>query len=83
MDTPREPQLFPNLEKRQLELTQRLQAAQLNYENLLAKLQETQLAENQTVGSAEILEIAEPPLDAGSMLIPALIVGTFLGGLLA
>ncbi|HZG38131.1 MAG TPA: polysaccharide biosynthesis tyrosine autokinase [Nodosilinea sp.] len=73
---------FPNLEKRQLELTQRLQAAQLNYENLLAKLQETQLAENQTVGSAEILEIAEPPLDAGSMLIPALIVGTFLGGLL-
>lgn len=75
-------QAFPALEKRQLELTQRLQAAQLNYENLLAAFQQTQLAENQTVGSAEILERAEPAEGAGSLLIPALVAGTFLGGLL-
>jgi polysaccharide biosynthesis transport protein len=75
-------QAFPALEKRQLELTQRLQSAQLNYENLLAAFQQTQLAENQTVGSAEILERAEPAEDAGSLLVPALVVGTFLGGLL-
>ncbi|PSR17854.1 lipopolysaccharide biosynthesis protein [filamentous cyanobacterium CCP3] len=75
-------QAFPALEKRQLELTQRLQAAQLNYENLLAAFQQTQLAENQTVGSAEILERAEPAEGAGSLLIPALIAGTFLGSLL-
>ncbi|MBD2108051.1 polysaccharide biosynthesis tyrosine autokinase [Nodosilinea sp. FACHB-13] len=75
-------QAFPALEKRQLELTQRLQSAQLNYENLLAAFQQTQLAENQTVGSAEILERAEPAEDAGSLLIPSLVVGTFLGSLL-
>ncbi|WP_035991178.1 GumC family protein [Leptolyngbya sp. KIOST-1] len=75
-------QAFPALEKRQLELTQRLQAAQLNYDNLLAALQQTQLAENQTVGSAEILERAEPAGDAGSLLIPALIGGIFVGTLL-
>lgn len=75
-------QAFPALEKRQLELTQRLQAAQLNYENLLAAFQQTQLAENQTVGSAEILERAEPAEGAGSLLIPALVAGTFLGSLL-
>ncbi|MEA5447176.1 polysaccharide biosynthesis tyrosine autokinase [Leptolyngbya sp. CCNP1308] len=75
-------QAFPALEKRQLELTQRLQSAQLNYENLLAAFQQTQLAENQTVGSAEILERAEPAEDAGSLLIPALVFGTFVGSLL-
>ncbi|MBE9157557.1 polysaccharide biosynthesis tyrosine autokinase [Nodosilinea sp. LEGE 06152] len=75
-------QAFPALEKRQLELTQRLQAAQLNYENLLAAFQQTQLAENQTVGSAEILERAEPAEGAGSLLIPALVAGTFVGSLL-
>lgn len=75
-------QAFPALEKRQLELTQRLQAAQLNYENLLTAFQQTQLAENQTVGSAEILERAEPAGEAGSLLIPALIAGTFVGSLL-
>ncbi|WP_017298467.1 GumC family protein [Nodosilinea nodulosa] len=75
-------QAFPTLEKRQLELTQRLKSAQLNYENLLASFQQTQLAENQTVGSAEILERAEPASGAGSLLIPALVAGTFLGSLL-
>ncbi|MGB3137348.1 MAG: polysaccharide biosynthesis tyrosine autokinase [Nodosilinea sp.] len=75
-------QAFPALEKRQLELTQRLKSAQLNYDNLLAAFQDTQLAENQTVGSAEILERAEPADGAGSLLIPALVAGTFLGSLL-
>ncbi|MGG6240249.1 GumC family protein [Nodosilinea sp. AN01ver1] len=75
-------QAFPALEKRQLELTQRLQAAQLNYENLLAAFQQTQLAENQTVGSAEILERAEPADGAGSLLVLALVAGTFIGSLL-
>ncbi|MGB3310690.1 MAG: polysaccharide biosynthesis tyrosine autokinase [Nodosilinea sp.] len=75
-------QAFPALEKRQLELTQRLQSAQLNYENLLAAFQQTQLAENQTVGSAEILERAEPAEAAGSLLMPALVAGTFIGSLL-
>ncbi|ASC71555.1 Tyrosine-protein kinase wzc [Halomicronema hongdechloris C2206] len=54
-------QAFPALEKRQLELEQRLLAAKTNYETLLVRLQEAQLAENQTVGSAQILEPAAPP----------------------
>ncbi|HSM83139.1 MAG TPA: polysaccharide biosynthesis tyrosine autokinase [Nodosilinea sp.] len=75
-------QAFPALEQRQLELTQRLESAQLNYENLLATFQETQLAENQTVGSAEILERAELPDEPGSSLLPALLAGAVLGSLL-
>lgn len=75
---------FPRLEKRQLELQQTLNAAQNNYEALLLRLQEAQLAENQTVGSAEILELAQPPEDPISnsfnkLLIAAAGAGVLLG----
>jgi len=52
---------FPDLEKRQRQLENRLQAAQTTYETLLLRQQEVQLAENQTVGNASIIEQAKLP----------------------
>lgn len=71
---------FPMLEKQQLELSQRLEAAVNSYDTLLARLQETQLAENLTIGSAEILEFAAPSDDpVNSGLFKFIIVGTAVG----
>ncbi|MEA5595379.1 GumC family protein [Rivularia sp. UHCC 0363] len=49
---------IPNLERMQNQLEQRLSIAQKSYENLKARLEETKLAENQTVGNASIVEKA-------------------------
>jgi len=77
-------QTFPALEKRQLELEQRLTAASDAYETLLDRLQEAQLAENQQVGSAQIIETAVIPTSAfGSGLGKYLAAGILGGGLLA
>lgn len=71
---------FPTLEKQQLELSQRLEAAVSSYDTLLERLQETQLAENQTIGSAEILEFASPSDDpVNSDILKFIIVGTAVG----
>ncbi|MEM7726986.1 MAG: polysaccharide biosynthesis tyrosine autokinase [Cyanobacteria bacterium P01_A01_bin.45] len=50
---------LPSLRKQQGELERRLSIAQQSYENLLTKLQEIKVAENQTVGNAKILEYAK------------------------
>jgi polysaccharide biosynthesis transport protein len=52
---------LPALEKTQRELERRLTAAQTTYEALLAKLQEVQVAENQNVGNARVIEAAKIP----------------------
>ncbi|MBW4550846.1 MAG: polysaccharide biosynthesis tyrosine autokinase [Aphanocapsa sp. GSE-SYN-MK-11-07L] len=75
---------FPELEKNQQLLEQRLKAAQTNYETLLAKSKETELAENQDVGNARILEKAfEPTKALGSgnlrLLAAGLVVGALMG----
>ncbi|NJK53466.1 MAG: GumC family protein, partial [Leptolyngbyaceae cyanobacterium SU_3_3] len=51
----------PRLEQEQRELQRTLGAAQSTYESLLKRLQEVQLTERQTVGTARIIESATIP----------------------
>lgn len=51
--------IIPNLEKREGELQRGLSISQKSYENLLTRLQEIKVAENQTVGNAQIVEYAK------------------------
>jgi polysaccharide biosynthesis transport protein len=52
---------FPELEKRQLLLEQRLAAAKTSYETLLNRKKETELVENQSLANVHILEQAPLP----------------------
>jgi polysaccharide biosynthesis transport protein len=75
---------FPALEKQQLELEQKLEAAKTAYEALLSSMQEAQLAESQTVGSAQIIETALLPTSpSGRGLSIYLAGGVVLGGMAA
>jgi succinoglycan biosynthesis transport protein ExoP len=77
-------QEFPRLEKEQLELEQKLTAAQTSYETLLERFQEAQLAENQQVGSVTIIESAQvPQMSTGSGLAPFAAAGVVGGSMLA
>jgi len=76
--------VLPRLEQQQRELDRRLKAAQSTYEVLLSKLQEVQVAENQNIGNARIIEFALVPEKASTrnkMLILAL--GNLAGLILA
>ncbi len=53
---------FPGLEERQGLIERRLQTALDNYNDLLSRLQEAQIAENQNVGNAQIVQEALVPL---------------------
>ncbi len=75
---------FPNLERQQQQLVNQLRAAQDTYDRLLIRRQEIQLAENQTVGNARILDYAILPRSAmGSNKKVVLAAGIVGGGLLA
>ncbi|HEY9734985.1 MAG TPA: polysaccharide biosynthesis tyrosine autokinase [Trichocoleus sp.] len=76
-------QTFPTLEKQQLELQQRLDAATTAYEALLNSLQEVQLAESQTVGSARIIEAALLPTESTGQSLPLFLAGGAVAGVLA
>jgi succinoglycan biosynthesis transport protein ExoP len=77
-------QEFPRLEKEQLELQQKLTAAQTSYDTLLQRFQEAQLAENQQVGSAKIIEAALVPQEpASGGMAPFVAAGVVGGGLMA
>ncbi|BAY13955.1 GumC family protein [Calothrix sp. NIES-2098] len=76
----RRSRLLPKLEQGQRELQQRLQAAQSSYENLLKKLQEVQVVEQQNTGNASIVEMASAP---DSPVEKQKILTQVLGGLLA
>ncbi|NJL45674.1 MAG: lipopolysaccharide biosynthesis protein, partial [Leptolyngbyaceae cyanobacterium SM2_3_12] len=77
-------QQFPSLEEEQRDLEQRLLVARTSYETLLERRQEADLAENQRVGSAQIIESALAPLEpSGSGLPKYLAAGLLGGGLLA
>jgi polysaccharide biosynthesis transport protein len=52
---------LPRLEQQQRELERKLQVSQLTYSNLLQKLQEVRVAENQTVGNARPISKALVP----------------------
>ncbi|MEL6384958.1 MAG: polysaccharide biosynthesis tyrosine autokinase, partial [Cyanobacteria bacterium J06626_18] len=75
-------EIFPTLEKEELQLRSSLGAAQQEYELLLGRLQEVRLAENQTVGTAQIQEPASvpiAPLDNRGRQIKLIIAGAGAG----
>ena len=53
--------ILPNLEKKQQDLQQRLSVAQTDYENLITRQQEIELAEKQTIGNSRIIQSAGIP----------------------
>jgi polysaccharide biosynthesis transport protein len=53
--------IFPRLLQKQQELNQQLQAYQTTYAQLLQKLQEIRIAENQAIGNARIISEADIP----------------------
>ncbi len=52
---------LPGLERQQRVLERQLEAVQATYETLLTKLQELKTTENQSLGNARIIELAEVP----------------------
>lgn len=70
---------LPQLEQSQRELERRLQVAQTTYEQLLKRLQEVELAENQNVGNARIISPARVPKQA---IAPRKALNLALGGIL-
>lgn len=72
---------FPTLEKEQRELERQLQASQSTYAQLLQKMGEIRIAENQNIGNAQIMAAAQLPNQPVSNTTSVLAVG--LLGLLA
>lgn len=71
--------ILPKLEQRQRELERRLEVGQSNYETLLKKLQEVQVAEQQNTGNASVIEAASAPdKPAGNKKMLILVVGGLL-----
>lgn len=80
----RRAEVLPNLEKKQGDLERRLTVAQKTYETLLGRLQEIRVAENQTIGSARIVQnatVAPNPARLRMMLLLGA-GGIFIGSLL-
>lgn len=74
---------LPKLQEQERELERRVTAAQSTYETLLAKLQETRIAEQQNIGNVRIVSEADIPEDPVGpkrkmMVAGAGIVATFL-----
>ena len=75
---------IPRLEQQQLQLQRKLQVARTIYEQMLGRLQEIQVVENQNVGNARIISEALAPEESVSPRIALnLAVGGFLGVFLA
>jgi polysaccharide biosynthesis transport protein len=75
---------FPQMEQQQRELQRRLEVAQSTYASLSRRLQEVQLAERQTVGTASLIEPAIPATQpSGNKKIMFMGGGLVLGSLLA
>lgn len=79
---------LPQLEQTQRELERRLQVARSTYEQLLKRLQEVELAENQNVGNARVVSAARVPQQVLSPkktlnLVVGSIIGVLAGMLIA
>lgn len=75
--------VVPTLEKQQSDLERRLDLAQAAYENLTTRLQDIQVARNQQVGNARILQNAlVPSRPMGRMRLIFLAAGGMVGLLL-
>jgi capsular exopolysaccharide synthesis family protein len=76
--------IIPQLEQQQRELERRLEVAQATYQTLLKKVQELQLAENDTTPSARIIARGLVPTKPGLGLKPfVLLLGILLGAFLS
>jgi len=73
---------LPRLEQQQRQLERQLTAAQSTYENLLQKLQDIRVTENQVIGNARIVELAVVPGDIQQGLIALKLALAVLAGLL-
>jgi polysaccharide biosynthesis transport protein len=72
--------VLPILEQKQMKLERDLEVARISYKNLLQSLQDAQLAENQNIGNARILDQAKVPiLPVSPKIVLNLILGTILG----
>ena len=75
---------IPRLQQRQQQLERQQQVARVTYEEMLKRLQEVQVVENQNVGNARVVSEAIVPKKAISPQIPLnLALGGFLGMILA
>jgi polysaccharide biosynthesis transport protein len=70
---------LPSLEQKQMKLERDLEVARLSYQNLLKSLQDAQLAENQNIGNARVLDQAKIPLLPVS---PKIVLNFILGAVL-
>ncbi|MCL6751577.1 polysaccharide biosynthesis tyrosine autokinase [Nostoc sp. CCCryo 231-06] len=76
--------VLPKLEQQQLQVQRRLQIARTTYEEMLKRLQEVQLLENQNVGNARIVsEALLPKKPVSPRILLNLALGGFLGFFLA
>ncbi|MEC4812618.1 MAG: polysaccharide biosynthesis tyrosine autokinase [Scytonema sp. PMC 1069.18] len=75
---------LPNLEKKQGDLERYLSVAQKNYEGLVTRLQEIEIAEKQTVGNAKVIQPAVVPKKTSISKLMLLLPmgGVFIGLLL-
>ena len=80
---------LPLLEEQQRELERRVEATQSTYQNLLSRLQETQVAENQNVGNVRIVAdavVPEQPVHSAKRKLVVLVggvLGVLFGGAVA
>ena len=71
--------LLPGLERQQRELERKLNAAQTTYETLLDSLQQAQVLENQKVGNARVIALADVPEES---VLPSIKLYLLAGGVL-
>jgi len=74
---------LPSLEKEQRELERRLEATQATYSQLLQRIGEIQVVENQNVGNAQIIAAAQEPDTPKSSKRGSIIVALLMGILTA
>ena len=72
-------QRLPGLEREQRELERKLNAAQTTYETLLDSLQQAQVLENQEVGNARVIALADVPEES---VLPSIKLYLLAGGVL-
>ncbi|ABA20669.1 Lipopolysaccharide biosynthesis [Trichormus variabilis ATCC 29413] len=76
--------VLPKLEQQQLQLQRQLQIAQTTYEQMLKRLQDVEVVENQNVGNARIVsEALLPKTPVSPRIVLNLALGGFLGFFLA
>jgi len=74
--------ILPRLEQTQKELERKVDASKTTYQTLLSKLQEAQVAQNQTVGNARVISEAQVPKKKSGPSKKLYLVGGSFGGIL-